>query len=154
MEDDHYVNITLNRQAGYKFLVDFGDRREPLEVDEQPPIGDGEGPNPARLLAAAIGHCLSASMLYCLQKSRVDVQSMRTDVRAKVSRNERGRLRVTEIAVELHPGLADPDSARFARCQDLFEDYCVVTESVRGGVNVKVDVTPGTETDRASPARA
>jgi uncharacterized OsmC-like protein len=139
-EDAHTVNVTLDRQEGYRFLVDFHDGRAPLEVDEQPPIGDGDGPNPARLLAAALGHCLSASMLFCLQKSRVDVQSMRTDVRAQVSRNERGRLRVTEIAVELHPELADADSARLARCQELFEDYCVVTESVRGSMDVQVQV--------------
>jgi len=139
-EDTHYVNVTLDRQDGYKFLADFHDGRAPLELDEQPPIGVGEGPNPARLLAAALGHCLSASMLFCLQKSRVEVQSMRTDVHAQVSRNERGRFRVTEIAVELHPELAEADSARLARCRDLFEDYCVVTASVRGGLDVNVEV--------------
>jgi uncharacterized OsmC-like protein len=139
-EGAHYIHVTLDRQSGYRFLVDFNDGREQLEVDEQPPIGDGEGPNPARLLAAAVGHCLSASMLYCLQKSRVDVPSMRTEVRANVSRNERGRLRVTEIAVELHPEVSEADSARMARCRELFEDYCVVTASVRGGLEVRVGV--------------
>jgi uncharacterized OsmC-like protein len=142
MVDNHYINVTLDRVAGYKFLVDFEDGRPPLEVDEQPPIGAGEGPNPARLLAAAVGHCLSASMLYCLQKSHVDVESMHTDVRAKVSRNERGRLRVSEIAVELRPELAATDGSRLARCANLFEDYCVVTASVRGGLKVEVAVSP------------
>ena len=138
-EDAHYIDVTLERQDGYRFLVDFHDGRPPLEVDEQPPIGDGNGPNPARLLAAAVGHCLSASMLFCLQKSRVDVSSMRTDVRARVARNERGRLRVTEITVELHPEVGS-DHGRLARCRELFEDYCVVTASVRGGLDVNVFV--------------
>jgi hypothetical protein len=28
------------------------------------------------------------------------------------------------------------------RCLELFEDFCVVTQSVRAGINVEVDVEP------------
>lgn len=40
------------------------------------------------------------------------------------------------------------DQARMARCLDLVEDFCLVTESVRSGTDVDVDVlveTPSRE---------
>ena len=69
-------------------------RVPPLLLDEPEPLGDGDGPNAAKVLAAAVGNCLSASALYCLRRARIDVQSMRTTVSASLSRNEAGRLRV------------------------------------------------------------
>jgi organic hydroperoxide reductase OsmC/OhrA len=93
-----------------------------------------------RILAAAVGHCLSASALFCLQKARVVVHRMRTDVEAATVRDERGRLRVSQIRVQLRPQIAGPNHARVRRCLDLFEDYCVVTQSVRSGIDVNVDV--------------
>ena len=66
--------ITLERTQGYQFSVDAHQPGvPPWLVDETPPLGEGHGPNPARMLAAAIGHCLSASALFCLGKARVQV---------------------------------------------------------------------------------
>ena len=60
------VNLTL--RDGYSFDVEFADGEgPPLIVDELPPLGEANGPNPARLLAAAVGSCLSASLLFCLR---------------------------------------------------------------------------------------
>ena len=138
------AEITLELQEGYRFLVDFGDERLPrLLVDEPAPLGDGAGPNAVRLLGAAVGNCLSASALFCLQKAHVDVRSMRTRVQLSQERDDRGRLRVSRIDVSLHPEVADADRPRIHRCLELFEDFCVVTQSVRGGVDVRVTVDTG-----------
>jgi hypothetical protein len=57
-----------------------------------------------------------------------------------VTRNEKGRFRISRIDVELMPEVADGDRARLVRCEQLFEDFCIVTESVRQGIPVNVSV--------------
>ena len=103
-------------------------------------LGAGRGPSAARLLAAAIGHCLGASLLFCLRKSRIEVEELRTTVEGTVVRNERGRLRVGAIRAKLAPEVAPGDRDRMGRCLELFEDFCIVTESVRQGIPVVVEV--------------
>ena len=85
---------------------------------------------------------MGASLLYCLRKAHVDVTDLRTTVAGTLVRNEHGRLRIGALRVQLAPTVAEPDRPRIARCLELFEDYCVVTESVRDGVNVVVEVEP------------
>jgi organic hydroperoxide reductase OsmC/OhrA len=143
MGEQHEFEITLERQEGYRFLVDF--RQEgiaPMTMDEPPPLGEAAGPNAVRMLAAAVGHCLSASALFCLNKARVPVTEMHAEVRASLVRNEEGLLRVGALMVQLHPTVAAEDRERLSRCLNLFEDFCVVTQSVRGGVEVSIDVAP------------
>ena len=133
------VDVTL--RDGYAFDVQFaGGEGPPLVVDELPPLGEGNGPNPARLLAAAVGSCLSASLLFCLRKSRIEVTKLRTVVEGTIARNERGRLRIGGLRVRLAPELMPEQRERMGRCLDLFQDFCIVTESVREGIAVDVDV--------------
>jgi organic hydroperoxide reductase OsmC/OhrA len=138
---DEQFSVMLTLQEGYAFTVDFsGQDLVPLMVDEPPPLGQARGPNPARLLAAAVGSCLSASFLFCLRKSRTDISGLRTTVDVSLTRNERGRLRIGGIRVRLAPDLAPEQRARLGRCLELFQDYCMVTESVRDGIDVEVEV--------------
>ncbi len=133
--------VTMDLQDGYRFLVDFQQDGVPaLLVDEPEPLGGGDGPNAARLLAAAVGNCLSASALFCLRRARVPVRGMRTSVAASLVRSDRGRLRVGALRVQINPQLDAADEGRIERCLKLFEDYCVVTESVRAGLDVSVEV--------------
>lgn len=141
MQDEN--TITMELRDGYEFAVAFGDEATTtLIADEPPPLGRGRGPNAARLLAAAVGNCLSASALLCLRKAHVDVHGMTTTVRTSMLRNEQGRLRIGGIRVVIEPQVAAEDVSRMHRCLDLFEDFCVVTQSVRAGIDVDVDVLP------------
>ena len=58
------VQLTLDRD--YQFMAEFPDSPavRSIRVDEAPPLGEGQGPNPAALLTAAIGNCLAASLLF------------------------------------------------------------------------------------------
>jgi len=58
---------------------------------------------------------------------------------ASLVRHERGRLRVGAIRVHIHPDADPADSGRIARCRELFEDFRVVTQSVRSGLDVSVE---------------
>jgi uncharacterized OsmC-like protein len=86
--------VDLEHVGGFRFLAHFGEGYPAVTLDEPPPLGSGAGPDAARLLAAAIGDCLSASLLLCLQKSRVDVHDIRTNVMLTMARNDAGRLRI------------------------------------------------------------
>ena len=133
--------VELARLDGYRFRVDFGDPAiAPLLVDEGPPLGQGSGPNPSRLLAAALADCLSASLVFCLAKSRIEVGALATRATGTYVRNEQNRLRIGRIDVELRPELPGSDPARVKKCLELFEDFCVVTASVRKGLAVGVRV--------------
>lgn len=135
--------ITLAWRRGYEFAVDFGQEGAGiLLTDEPPPLGDGAGPNPARLLAAAVGNCMSASLKYCLDRARVEVEGLTTTVEGTIVRNERGRLRIGSLRVRLEPTVAPDDLGHLERCLEGFEDFCIVGQSVRQGIDVAVEVVP------------
>ena len=92
------------------------------------------------LLGAAVGNCLSASLLFCLQKSRVEVAGISTRVQGELRRNDAGRLRIGHLDVEITLDTAAADGKKVTRCLSLFEDFCVVTASVRQGISVAVNV--------------
>lgn len=139
--DDFALTLTL--QQNYQFTVDFEEDGVPdLRLDEPPPLGEGQGPNATRLLGAAIGHCLGASLLFCLRKSRIEVKQLRTRVEGTLVRNDQGRVRIGGIRVRLEPDLAPELRDRMGRCLELFEEFCIVTQSVRDGIDVQVEVTP------------
>jgi len=134
------VSIELTRLEGYRFRADFGDAIPALVTDEGPPLGKASGPSPVRLLATAIGNCLSASLVFCLTRGRIEVGALSTRATATIVRNEQRRLRVGRIDVELRPELPGGDAAAIQTCLATFEDYCTVTASVRTGLPVGVKV--------------
>ena len=63
-----------------------------------------------------------------------------TIVDTVMCKNEKGRWRIASIKVKLKPRIGRNDIAKSKRCLDLFEDFCIVTQSVRNGINVDVDI--------------
>ncbi len=133
--------ISIDQIRDYEFRVRF-DKPPGAEliVDEPPPLGHDAGPNPSRLLAAAIGNCLAASLLFCVRKARANLESLHTEVKVQIVRNERKRLRVGRVEVTIEVGLPEADKAAARRCLPLFEDFCTVTQSIRDGIEVEVRV--------------
>ncbi len=145
MSEESTISFSLSLKDNYAFTVDFGDAgTPPMTIDEMPPLGHNEGPNPSRVLASAIAGCLGASLLFCLRKARIEVPAMHTDVHVTSGRNARGRLRVQKVAVRLAPSVPLDQQARMTRCLEIFEDFCVVSASIREGIviDVQVDTQP------------
>lgn len=141
MPADERFSFTMDLDEGYRFLVDFDQEAVPaLVLDEPAPLGAGSGPNASRLLAAAAGNCLSASLLFCARKGRIETGPIRTKITVHSGRNERGRLRIVRVQAEIDPQLPEAEKPKALRCLDLFEDYCVVTQSIRQGIPVEVTV--------------
>lgn len=144
-EEHTEFELSLTLEDGYRFTVEFDQEGvPPLLLDEPPPLGEGSGPNAARILAAAVGNCLSASLLFCMQKVRIESRKITTTVQGTLVRNAEGRFRIGEIRALIEPSLTPEEQERISRCLDVFEDYCIVTESVRRGVDVLVEVQPRT----------
>ena len=135
---DMEFTLTLNRQQDYQFNVQFDLAGVPdLQLDEPAPLGAGAGPSASRLLAAAVANCLSASLLFCLGKFKQDPQGITAHVTGKMVRNEKGHLRVGGVAVDIR---LEQTVERLAHCAGQFEEFCVVTDSVRNGIPVSVRV--------------
>ena len=141
MSDEREFRLRLERIDGYEFETTFDmEEVKLLILDEPKPLGKARGPNAARLLGAAVGNCLSASLLFCLEKFRVGVKSISTEVIGTIKRLERGRMRVARLDVEIIIATEGDEPKRIGKCLSKFEDYCVVTGSIREGIEVQVSV--------------
>lgn len=142
MSDTQKIVLTLEQEGDYSFQIHFDETSIPdLLTDEPEPLGGGAGPNPSRMLAAAVANCLSASLLFALRKFKNQPGKLITTATAELTRNEQGRFRVSHIQADIQ--LAEPAGAHASleRILAQFENFCVVTESVRHGIEVSVSIT-------------
>jgi len=141
MSEEKTFRVEVEQEKDFVFKVDFGiEGVEDLIMDEPEPVGGGTGPNAERLIAAAIGNCLSASLLFCLRKSKVEVSGMQAKVEGVVARNEEGRWRIRELNVELTPETEGEGEKQLERCIGIFEQFCVASQSIRQGIPINVKV--------------
>jgi organic hydroperoxide reductase OsmC/OhrA len=148
-------SLELAQVDDYEFRVRFDWPNVPeLTLDEPEPLGRAAGPNAARLVAAAVGNCLSSSLLFCMKKFRQAPGTLRSEVRGTLVRNSSGRLRIGRFDVTIR--LADRSDAikHLDRCIEQFEDFCIVTESVRAGIPVDVRVVDSEEREVYSTSTA
>ncbi len=151
MEIAGEFTLQVEQVDGFDFRVRFDkEQYKELRMDEPAPLGQDTAPNPARILAAAIGDCLSASLVFCLKRRGVVIDGLRSEVRVQLVRNESKRLRIGNVEVSLHPRDPISDEAMDA-CLKTFEDFCVVTQSVREGIDVKVNVSRAPSAAHATP---
>lgn len=136
--------VRLRQQRDYQFEIDFGAGVPKLTGDETPPLGQGRGPTPVQLLAAAVGNCLSDSLLFALRKFKQAPEPIECVVRAEVGRNAEGRLRVLGLAVELKLGVPADTLQHLDRVLDQFESFCTVAGSVGQGIPIHVAVFDAT----------
>ena len=135
------ATVTITRQSGYQFLVDFGDAIPPVIADEPAPLGEGSGPAPDHLLLAAVANCLTASLLFALQKFKQDPGALQATATAEMGRNEANRLRIVGIQVALELPKPSAELEHLDRVLAQFEEFCTVSMSVRQGIPIAVRVT-------------
>lgn len=138
MAEQPQFSVGLRLLDGYKFEIDFGEAGQ-LFSDETPPLGEGTGPNPSRLLAAAVANCLAASLLFAVRKFKEDPGQVKAVVHGELERQD-GRWRIGKLQVELQLGHNAVEIPHLERALSQFENFCVVTQSVRQGIEVAVQV--------------
>jgi len=145
MDQDHpdrTHHVTVRQAGDFEFVAEFNDlpNTQVLRFDEPEPLGHNRAPNAAAVLGAAVGDCLATSLAFCLKRSRIGLNALTAEVTTHVTRNDKGRFRISGIDVALTPEVVDGDIEKLRRCEHLFEDFCIVTESVRQGIPVTVSV--------------
>lgn len=142
--DEKQFTLKLKRIERYVFQLDFGEYGNIL-ADEPEPLGGGEGPSPSALLAASVANCLSASLVYALSRNKEDPGEMSAEVTGTTGRVGKF-LRITNVKVALHLGVAKDELSSLTSALEVFENYCTVTQSVRAGVQVDVEISDNTGT--------
>lgn len=138
------IEIELVQQHDYRFDVHFGGGMPGVTTDEPAPLGTGQGPSPVQLLCAAVGNCLSDSLLFALRKFKQAPEPIRCKVQAEVGRNADNRLRVLKITATLTLGVPGTTLEHLDRVLESFEQYCTVTQSVGQGIAVETQVFDST----------
>ncbi|MFN4265548.1 MAG: OsmC family protein [Aquabacterium sp.] len=134
------IIVNLTQKQDYQFDVSFANGVPSLHCDEPAPLGQGTGPSPVQLLAAAVGNCLSDSLLFALRKFKQAPEPIRTEVTAEVGRNDEGRVRVLNMKAKLQLGVAAGSLQHLDRVLSQFEAFCTVTQSVGQGIPIQVEV--------------
>ncbi len=143
-DEEKTFKVSMKREKDFVFKVDFGipDVAQ-LTMDEPVPLGGDTGPNASKVLAAAMGNCLTASLMFCLQKARAEYGEIETKVEGKMRRNDKGRWRIAEVNVEISPEInLEEFQSQYDRCFKLFEDFCIVSKSIEEGIPINVQVEP------------
>jgi organic hydroperoxide reductase OsmC/OhrA len=138
------LKVTLTQRQDYQFEIAFTEGAPTLLADEPPPLGGGRGPGPAQMLVAAVANCLSDSLLFALRKFGQAAEPITTSASGTVGRNEKGRMRVQGIAVDIRLGQPAGGLEHMDRILGQFEDFCTVTQSVRTAIEVQVNIFDST----------
>jgi uncharacterized OsmC-like protein len=134
------ITVELIQQQDYRFDVNFGGNIPALTCDEPAPMGTGQGPSPVQLLCAAVGNCLSDSLLFALRKFKQAPDPIRCTVEATVGRNPEGRMRVLQMTAKLSLGVEAQKLEHLERVLSQFEAFCTVTQSVGQSIPITVQV--------------
>lgn len=138
------ITVELRQKSKYQFDIDFSEGMPKLMTDEPAPLGEGKGPSPVQLLAAAVGNCLSDSLYFALAKFKQSPEPIHTVVHAEVGRNADDRMRVLKIEAKLHLGVEAHRLEHLDRVLEQFEAFCTVTQSVGQGIPVHTRVLDST----------
>jgi uncharacterized OsmC-like protein len=134
------VTANLKQEQDFRFAIRFSEGMPVLYGDEPPPLGNATGPSPSQLLAAAVGNCLSDSLLFALRKFKQNPEPIQTAVSATIDRNAENHLRVVNIEVKITLGVLGGSLAHLDRALGQFEEFCTVTQSVRQAIPVNIEV--------------
>lgn len=137
---ERIIHVTLKQKQDYRFDIRFDDAMPVLTSDEPAPLGTGRGPSPTQLLAAAVGNCLSDSLLFALRKFKQSPEPLSCEVHAEIGRNAEGRVRVLHMKAVLTLGVPAASLQHLDRVLAQFEAFCTVTQSVGQGIPISLEV--------------
>ncbi|MFX0139609.1 MAG: OsmC family protein, partial [Candidatus Hodarchaeota archaeon] len=117
-------------------------KTQKIYIDERQRKGtDKLGTSPVKLLALSVLGCLAASFEFCLEKRDFSLNGLDGTAEVTISRNDKGFWRVKKINIDLNPMVDDIKMHKRAdQCKKFFEQYCIISESLRKGFEVNVNL--------------
>jgi len=135
------VGIKLEEEMIYR--CDLGQiQMNDLFIDEQhKKTIEKIGPNPSKLLALSVLGCLASSFTFCLQKKNFSLSDIEGTAVITSKRNHKGLWRLKNIDVKLNPKIDNPEIRKRAdQCRESFEKFCVISESIREGIEIRINL--------------
>ncbi|MFX1388862.1 MAG: OsmC family protein [Promethearchaeota archaeon] len=141
------MSIELKSKVGLKqeevmiFKCDLGKiNMHNLYIDENhQKETDKIGPSPTKLLALSVLGCLAASFAFCIQKKNLFLSNLDGIATVTIARNNEGFWRIKKIDTKLIVKTNDPIiKKRINQCKKFFEQYCIISESIRKGIDLDV----------------
>jgi peroxiredoxin-like protein len=121
--------------------LSVGGRTEEYGVPEG--LGGKAGrSNPEEMLLGAVASCYSITLAFLAERRRLPISKIELDADAEVVRQPGGTLKYTAIHLRPRISMAAPDDAQRASALDFAhkaEQYCVVSNAVRGNVEITVE---------------
>ncbi len=143
MSEPKKLKVGLSLEKEMIFKCELGEMKvKDCYIDEEHDVEAAMwGPNPSRMLGMAILGCLSASFIFCLKKKNLSLSDLKAEAEVSIARNDKGFWRVNNIDVIIKMDIDDPETRKRAdQCKKMFEQYCIVTQAVREGIDVKVNL--------------
>ena len=145
MSDEMKTKVGLKLEENMIFKCDLGEMKvKDCYIDEtHKEEVDMLGPNPSRMLGVAVLGCLSSSFIFCLKKKDFTLDNLKAEAEVTVARNDKGFWRVAKIDVNIDiDEMLDTVWQLFNKYfkPEMFEQYCLVTQAVREGIDVEVNL--------------
>ena len=147
-EENTKVSIKLKKEMIFE-LQNIYKNLDSLLIDEtlEDKI-ERVGPDAASLLGMAIISCLSASFIFCMEKRNLTLDNLEAKADISFKELKQGYKRIDSIDVKIIPKTDDADVLkRIKQCikelksgQMFFEESCIITPSIREGINIQVKV--------------
>ena len=113
-----------------------------LHVDEPVSFhGTDLGPSAVEYLLIGIGGCLGTTFTFCLQKNKIELETLKVIVEGELSHTgPKMLLRLVNVAVDLNFTPKEPSSEKeINKCMKEFLDHCIITNSIEKGIPIKVN---------------
>ncbi|UCD02024.1 MAG: OsmC family protein [Promethearchaeota archaeon] len=143
MSDELKTRVNLKLEEQMLFKCDLGQNKmHNIYIDErQRKETDKIGPSPAKLLGLSLLGCLAASFEFCLRKRDFSIKDLDGTAEVIIARNEKGFWRVKKIDIDIIPLVDDPKMRKRAdQCKKFFEQFCIISESLRKGFEVNINL--------------
>ncbi|MBD3254334.1 MAG: hypothetical protein GF383_04535 [Candidatus Lokiarchaeota archaeon] len=147
-EENATIDMVLEEDLIFKSTFSYK-KLQSLYIDENIEKKDDLwGPDAAQLLGMAVTGCLCASFVFCLSKRGLSVDNLDAHAEVSFRKTDKNYTRIKDIKVKLVPKANNKDTLkRIKQCMKeikgehmFFEETCIITPSVRDGIDIKVDV--------------